>query len=93
MSIVRTSPKGQVVVPAELRRAIGLEPGDMVMVTHAGGRRVMIEPVSDDPVGAVRGMLREGPSLTRALKREREEERARDTEKAARFVRDSRSSE
>ena len=88
MSLVRTSPKGQVVVPADLRRAIGLEPGDMVMVTHAGGRRVMIEPVADDPIAAVRGMLQGGTSLTNALKTEHEEENARDFEKSARLVRD-----
>ena len=87
MTIVRTSPKGQVVVPARLRKAIGLEPGDYVLVTHAGGRRVIIEPVGDDPVGAVRGMLKEGPSLTEALKREREEDDARTTEKGARLLR------
>ena len=87
MSIVRTSPKGQVVVPAELRGEIGLEPGDLVRVTHAGGRRVMIEPVGSDPVGALRGMLQDGPSLTAALAEERTLEDARDAEKRAGLVR------
>ena len=88
MSIVRTSPKGQVVVPAELRKEIGLEPGDLVRVTHAGGRRVMIEPLGADPVQALRGMLKDGPSLTDALARERKLEDARDAEKSAGLVRD-----
>lgn len=92
MSIVRTSPKGQVVVPAELRRAIGLEPGDLVRVTHAGGRRVLIEPIGNDPVRAVQGMLKDGPSLTEALRRERQEEDAHSEAKASRLVRDPRSS-
>ena len=58
------------------------------MVTHAGGRRVLIEPVADDPVDAVRGMLRDGPSLTSALKNEHEGEHVRDAEKSARLLRD-----
>ena len=50
MPIVKTSPKGQVVVPAQLREIIGLRPGDLVLVSHAGGRRVLIEPVAEDPL-------------------------------------------
>ncbi|NNF11911.1 MAG: AbrB/MazE/SpoVT family DNA-binding domain-containing protein [Gemmatimonadetes bacterium] len=88
MSIVRTSPKGQVVVPADLRKAIGLEPGDLVRVTHAGGRRVVIEPVGDDPVRAAQGLLADGTSLTKALERDREEEDVRSTQKAAGLIRD-----
>ena len=93
MPIVRTSPKGQVVVSVEIRKAIGLEPGGLVMVTHAGDRRVMIEPVADDPVDAVRGLLRDGPSLTDALKGERKDEDAQDEEKAARLIRAPHASE
>ncbi len=93
MPIVRTSPKGQVVVPARLREIIGLSPGDLVLVSHAGGRQVLIEPVAEDPVSAVRGLLKEGPSLTTALTEERRAEHARETEKFARLPRDPGSSE
>ena len=75
-------------VPAELRQSIGLEPGDLVMVTHAGGRRVMIEPVGDDPVAAARGMLKDGRSLVDALQEERKDDDARGTQKAARLMGD-----
>jgi AbrB family looped-hinge helix DNA binding protein len=91
--IVKTSPKGQVVVPAEIRELIGLGPGDLVMVSHAGGRRVILEPVADDPVASVKGMLRHGPSLTAALRSEREEEHVRQTETVARLVRGPRAPE
>ena len=93
MPIVRASPKGQVVVPAELREVIGLNPGDLVLVSHAGGRQVLIEPVAEDPVSAVRGLLKGGPSLTTALTEERRAEYAREAEKSARFLRDPGSSE
>lgn len=93
MSIVRTSPKGQVVVPADLRRVVGLEPGDLVRVSHAGGRKILIEPVGDDPVAATRGMLAADDSLTRALQREREEDDARQEAGPARLLGDARPSE
>jgi AbrB family looped-hinge helix DNA binding protein len=93
MPIVRTSPKGQVVVPAELREVIGLNPGDLVLVSHAGGRQVLIEPVAEDPISAVRGLLKEGPSLTTALTEEHSAEQAREAEKSARLLRHPGSSE
>ena len=93
MPIVRTTRKGQVVIPAGLREVIGLSPGDLVLVSHAGGRQVLIEPVAEDPVSAVRGLLKEGPSLTTALTEERRAENSRETEKSARLLRDPGSSE
>lgn len=88
MSIVRTSSKGQVVVPAEIREAVGLEPGDLVRVTHAGGRSVLIEALGDDPVAAARGLLGGDGSLTRALAEEKRDDDARDAKKGARLLGD-----
>jgi AbrB family looped-hinge helix DNA binding protein len=88
MSIVRTSAKGQVVIPADIRRQIGLEPGDRVQVSAAGSDMVLIQRIPDDPVAAARGVLRGGPSLTLALKKERVLEQRREDEKAAGLVRD-----
>ena len=56
-------------------------------------RQVLIEPVAEDPVSAVRGLLKGGPSLTTALTEERRAEYAREAEKSARFLRDPGSSE
>lgn len=88
MTIVRTSSKGQIVIPADIRKEIGLEPGDRVLVSRVGDHDVLVRPVPDDPVQATRGLLRDGPSLTAALKKERAHEHAREEEKSARFVRD-----
>jgi AbrB family looped-hinge helix DNA binding protein len=87
MPVVRTSSKGQVVIPADIRRQIGLEPGDRVQVSAAGPDMVLIQRLPDDPVAAARGILRDGPSLTRALRKERVLEQRRD-EKAAGLLRD-----
>jgi AbrB family looped-hinge helix DNA binding protein len=88
MAIVRTSSKGQVVIPADVRRKIGLEPGDRVQVSAAGPDMVLVQRLPDDPVAAAQGLLRGGPSLTEALRKERVLERAQEDKKAAGLVRD-----
>ncbi len=73
MPIVRSSAKGQVVIPSELRKRIGLKRGGKVLVTLAGNRKVAIEPVPDDPIEVATGMLQDGPSLTPILLKERQQ--------------------
>lgn len=90
MPVVRTSAKGQVVIPSELRERIGLRPGGKVQVTLTGERKITIEPVPDDPIEATCGMLQGGPSLTQALLKERQEEYAREEKKYTRFFRHAR---
>ncbi|MBI4277757.1 MAG: AbrB/MazE/SpoVT family DNA-binding domain-containing protein [Armatimonadetes bacterium] len=90
MAVVKTSAKGQVVIPADLREQIGLKPGARVLVTLAGQGKVTIEPIPDDPVEAACGMLQGGPSLTRALVKERRRDHARAAKKSARFLRHAR---
>ena len=87
MPIVKTSSKGQVVIPAEVREKIGLKPGDKVLVRLTDDNRVTIEPVPDDPITALLGVLKGGSSLTKALLRERRKDRQREEKKAARFLR------
>lgn len=75
---------------AELRDRIRLKPGDGVLVTLAGDRRILIEPVPDDPIEATCGMLRGERPLTEALLRERREEYGREEKTRARFLRRAR---
>ncbi len=90
MPIVKLSAKGQVVIPSELRKRIGLKQGGRVLVTLVGDGKVTIEPVPDDPIEAATGMLQGGPSLIPILLKERRRDHAREEKKLARLLRPAR---
>ena len=94
MPIVKTSAKGQVVIPADFRQKIGLRPGGRAFVTLEAGRKVVIEPVPDDPIEAACGMFKDPDfSYTEALLKEKREDLAREEKKFARFLRPARVSQ
>jgi AbrB family looped-hinge helix DNA binding protein len=70
MATVTVSRKGWVVIPKEVRERHGIKPGDRVHVIEYG-RTIAIVPVAKDPIAAGYGMLKGGPSLTKALLEER----------------------
>ena len=84
--IVRASKKCQVVIPAELRREMGIEAGDYFHVTASNGQIVLL-PLGADPIKAGAGMFADGPSLTEELLKERALDREREERKAARWLR------
>ncbi|MBI2295523.1 MAG: AbrB/MazE/SpoVT family DNA-binding domain-containing protein [Betaproteobacteria bacterium] len=55
MSVVTISPKFQVVIPQQIREALGLEPGQKVQAIQYENR---IEFIPLRPAKAVRGFLR-----------------------------------
>jgi AbrB family looped-hinge helix DNA binding protein len=75
---IKISQKGWVVIPAELRRKYGLEPGDEVQVVDYGGVLSLI-PASEDPIEVAAGMLKGDTSLTKALLEERAQDKARES--------------
>jgi AbrB family looped-hinge helix DNA binding protein len=77
METAIVSAKGWVVIPIEYRRKYGIKPGDQVQVVDYGGVLSLI-PVSSDPIREAAGMLRGGPSLTKALLREHAKEQERE---------------
>ncbi|MBW3630347.1 MAG: AbrB/MazE/SpoVT family DNA-binding domain-containing protein [Gemmatimonadetes bacterium] len=54
MPKVKLSSKSQIVVPAEVRRALGLEPGDVLDVEVLGDRMVATRSDSSDPLERLR---------------------------------------
>ena len=52
MPVVGTSPNGQVIIPAALRKKIGLKAGAKVLVTLGEQDSVILRAVPADPVEA-----------------------------------------
>jgi AbrB family looped-hinge helix DNA binding protein len=75
------SNKGWVVIPAELRKKYKLLPGTQVVIVDYGGVLSII-PALKNPIKQGRGMLKELPSLTQDLRKEREQERSREGRRA-----------
>jgi AbrB family looped-hinge helix DNA binding protein len=69
----RVGPKGQVVIPKELRDEFGIEPGDEVNFWRHGDH-VAVRPAAR---AALRGRFR-GHSLTTTLEAERRADRSRE---------------
>jgi AbrB family looped-hinge helix DNA binding protein len=65
-ALAKVSTKGQVVIPAELRKRHHLEPGASVHV-YEYGDLICLAPVVADPVEEAWGTMREGPSLADEL--------------------------
>ena len=84
MLAVTVSKRGGVVIPAEIRKRLGIHPGDHLQVADYGGQIVLLRSV-DDPTTRLRGFLKGGPSLTDALLEDRREEREREEAKINRW--------
>ena len=72
--ITTVSSKGQFVIPAEIRASLRIEPGTRISVAVEDSR-IVLEPVSKALVEKTRGMLKGGPSLSAALKKERQKDK------------------
>lgn len=70
MHTTTVSAKGWVVIPKPLREKYSLKEGTRVRVMDCGDG-VALVPLPSDPVTALHGMLKGGPSLTEELLRER----------------------
>lgn len=70
---VTLSPKGGIVIPAELRKKYGLKPGARLQFVDYGGIMELI-PLPADPIEAAAGMLKSDRSLTAALLAEHQHE-------------------
>ena len=82
---VRASKKCQIVIPAELRRELGIEPGEYFNVKTSDGK-IVLTPLGSDPIEAAHGMLAGGPSLTAELVKDHAAELEREERKFARWA-------
>ena len=70
MPIVRASTKGQIVIPARLRRKYRIEKGTRVNIIDGDGE-IILRPVLQQAVVEAKGLFRGGPSSLAELQRER----------------------
>ena len=82
MPIVKTSSKGQIVIPQEIREKLGIGPGKKVLLQLVG-EHAEIVPLPDDPIKSMRGMLKADVSLAEELLRERRKDDEIDEQRGA----------
>jgi AbrB family looped-hinge helix DNA binding protein len=73
MSATVTS-KGQLVIPAALRRKHKIEAGTKVNILEDQFGRIVLQPITDEYISRVRGMLANGPDLLALWEKEHREE-------------------
>lgn len=73
MATVKTLSKGQIVIPAAIRKRYGIEPGQEMQIMEYGGVIYLVPPV-EDPIKAACGLLPSKPSLSQKLLKERKKE-------------------
>ena len=77
MPTVIASAKGQIVIPKKEREKVGIKPG-LPVVVQAVGDHIEIRPLPENPVDYFCGIFKGGPSLTRALLQDPQEEMNRE---------------
>jgi AbrB family looped-hinge helix DNA binding protein len=55
--------KGQLVIPAELRRKHGISAGTRVKFLEDQFGRIVLQPITDEYVDRIMGVLADGPDL------------------------------
>lgn len=73
MTVVKTTVKGQIIIPAPLRRKYGIRKGSRVKVFDRAGE-IIVRPLPDRPIQQGRGMFQGGKSALKELLRDRAEE-------------------
>ncbi len=74
---VTVTSKGQMVIPAPLRRRLKIKKGTRIHIEESGGR-LILQPITKDFIRSLRGSLKGRPSLHDELRKERREELKRE---------------
>jgi AbrB family looped-hinge helix DNA binding protein len=72
--IAKATTKGQVVIPADLRKKFNIKKGSKVSIYEGEGNIIIVRPLPEDPIEASKGMLKGKTSIIKALLKDREEE-------------------
>lgn len=74
MAVVKTYPKGQVIIPKEIREKLGIKPGKALSLELVDDH-IEIRPLPDDPIDFLTGIFADQPG---SMASELLEERRRD---------------
>lgn len=84
MDIAYVTTKGQLVIPARLRRKYGIKPGTKVYFIE-GERGIIFQPLTRDYIRSVCGMLKNEGPVTQELLKERGRDKEREEAKGAKL--------
>jgi AbrB family looped-hinge helix DNA binding protein len=73
MNTVKVLTKGQIVIPASIRKKYDIQPGNSLRIFEYGNLIYLVPPVKD-PVKDAMGCLPQRPSLSEALLNERKKD-------------------
>lgn len=73
MDTVKVLIKGQVVIPAQMRKKYDIQPGNFLQIFEYGNLIYLVPPAKD-PLKEAMGCLSQKPSLSRALLKERKKD-------------------
>lgn len=84
MDIAYVTSKGQIVIPARLRRKYGIKPGTRVCFIE-GEEGILFQPLTSDYIRSVCGMLKNAGPAVKDLLAERVRDRRREETKGAKL--------
>lgn len=77
MDAAYVTTKGQLVIPARIRRKLGIKPGTKVCFVERGSD-ILFQPVTKEYIRSMSGMLKSATSVTEELLDERKRDRERE---------------
>jgi AbrB family looped-hinge helix DNA binding protein len=80
MEAAYVTSKGQLVIPARIRRKLGIKPGTKVCFVEREGE-ILFQPVTKEYIRSVCGMLKSPTSVTQELLVERKKDKEREEAK------------
>lgn len=84
METAYVTSKGQLVIPARLRRRFGIKPGTKVCFIERD-HEILFQPVTKEYIRSVCGMLKSKTSVTQKLLKERARDKEREETKIEKF--------
>jgi AbrB family looped-hinge helix DNA binding protein len=84
METAYVTSKGQLVVPARIRRKYGIKPGTKICFIERD-HEILFQPVTKEYIRGVRGMLKSDTSMTQELLKERARDKEREETKLEKF--------